>query len=158
MVHSNLNVYLAVAEEALEESVRFSEAARTPKPDGQSGYVVALDPEHRSFKQSLIAIAFAGIYLESLLGLVGTERLGKALYIKIDRQTNYEEKLPLLGVLDPSILANCKRFREARNDLMHEKAVALASLGAEGTRYAQVEATFGIEFIKSVQRKFATVP
>ena len=156
VVLTNLHVYLAIAEEAVEKSRQLFEAARTPKPDGQPGHIIAFDPEQKSFKQSLIAIAFAGMYLETLLGHIGNARLGKALYGKIDRQTTYEEKLSLLGILDPIVLANCKRFREARNDLMHEKAVDLAALKIEETRIAQEEAEFGVAFVKSVINKFET--
>lgn len=101
VVHTNINVYLAVAEEAAADSNRLFEEGRSPRPNGESGYVIAFDPDRRSFKQSFVAIAFAGMYLEALLGLVGTMRLGKVLYNKIDRQTTYEEKLRLLGIFDP---------------------------------------------------------
>jgi hypothetical protein len=98
------------------------------------------------------------MYLEALLGLIGNERLGKALYNKIDRQTTYEEKLSLLGVFDPKVLVSCKRFREARNDLMHEKAVRLEALGTVDIRTAQEEAVFGVEFVKSIRSKFEATP
>ena len=80
--------------------------------------------------------------------------LGKALYNKIDRQTTYEEKLRMLGVFDPNVLASCKRFREARNDLMHEKAVGLDALKTVDIRNAQEEAMLGVEFVKSIGSKF----
>jgi len=67
---SNANVYLAIAEEALAVSKQLDEASRRAKPDGQPGFVITYDPERTSFKQSLIAIVFAGIYLESLLYIV----------------------------------------------------------------------------------------
>ena len=95
IVLTNLSVYLAIAEEALAETTRLSEAGRTPRPDGQPGYIISSDPGHKSFKQSLIAIAFAGMYLEALFGLIGNENLGKNLYKKIDHFP-YEEKLRLL--------------------------------------------------------------
>jgi hypothetical protein len=158
VVLTNLIVYLAIAEEALAESMRLFEAGRTPKPDGQPGYVIAWGPARQSFKQSLIAIAFAGIYMEALLGLVGNARLGKALYNKIDRQTTYEEKLSLLGVYDPTALASCKRFREARNDLMHEKVVDVEALMTAQIRNAQEEAVFGIEFVKFIGSKLQPAP
>ena len=104
----------------------------------------------KSFKQSLIAIAFAGMSLEALLSLVGNAHLGKVLYNKIDRYT-YEEKLRLLGVFDPAVLSSCKRFRKARNDLMHEKPVNLEALETAAIRMAQEEAVFGVEFVKSIR-------
>lgn len=155
-VVTNLSVYLAISEEALAESVRLFETGRTRKANGEPGYVIAWDPEHKSFKQSLIAIAFAGMYLEALLSLVGNARLGKILYNKISH-TTYEEKLSLLGVYDLSSLASCKRFRTARNDLMHEKAVDLGALVVADIRMAQEEAVFGLEFVKSIRSNFLPV-
>lgn len=146
---TNLNIYLAVAEEAAAESIRLYEEGRMPRPDG-GGHIITFDPDAKSFKQSFIAIAFAGMYLEALLGLACTARLGKDLYKKIERQTTYEEKLKLLGVLDPDVLDRCKRFREARNDLMHERAVDLGELGTALLRKAQTEAKFAIELVRVI--------
>jgi hypothetical protein len=146
---TNLHVYLQIAEDAAAESRRLLEEGRRPKPDGQPGYIVTWDPDRRSFKQSLIAIAFTGMYLEALLALVGKERLGKDQYKKIDRFT-YEEKLKKLGVSDSSLLLDCKRFREARNDLVHEKALDLGELTPSTMRTAQEEASLGIELVKAI--------
>ncbi len=153
-VMTNVRVYLTIAEDAAAESKRLLEEGRSPKPDGQPGYVVRHDPERRSFKQSFIAIAFAGMYLEALLALVGRERLGPELYKKIDRaHTTYEEKLRLLGVSDSDLLAACKRFREARNDLMHEKPVDLESQDLGEWRTAQDEASFAIETVRAITKE-----
>jgi len=148
-VTSNIDVYLAIAVDAAAESRRLLDRGMTPSPSGQPGHVVAFDPGRGSFKQSLIAIAFAGMYLEALLGRVGRERLGRDLYEKLDRKTSYEEKLRLLGVYDSTLLANCKRFREARNDLVHEKGVDLAALPSKEWRVAQDEAELGLAFVKA---------
>lgn len=74
---SNADVYLTIAEEALAKSKQLDEIARIPKPDGHPGFVITYDPKRTSFKQSLIAIVFAGVYLEALLYIVGVERLGR---------------------------------------------------------------------------------
>lgn len=153
-VLTNLNVYFAVAEDALAEVTRLDSEAKKPKPDGAPGFVIVYDPKHQSFKQSLICIAFSGMYLEALLGLLGNERLGKDLYKKLDRQTNYEEKLKLLGVADTDLLKRCSRFREARNDLIHEKAIDLNSLGSSEFRKAQEEANLAVSFIRDVRSYF----
>jgi hypothetical protein len=147
---SNANVYLAIAEEALAESKQLDEASQRPKPDGQPGFVITYDPEHTSFKQSLIAMVFAGIYLEALLYIVGMDKLGKDEYMKIDRK-HYEEKLRVLGVTDTETLTTCKRFREARNDLVHEKAIE-PHVGVDGTTFhtAQREAEIGVSFVRSI--------
>lgn len=146
---SNANVYLAIAEQALMESKRLDEAARMPKPDGNPGFVVTYDPEHTSFKQSLIAMVFAGIYLEAWLYVVGVGRLGKDEYMKIERK-HYEEKLQALGVTDIETLATCKRFREARNDLVHEKAIEPLAIDETVFRTAQQEAEIAVSFVRYI--------
>jgi hypothetical protein len=150
---TNLNLYLTITEEAVAEARQLDGASRTPRPDGQPGDVLTFDPESKSFKQSLIGIAFAGMYLEALLGLVGRSRLGKQSYKEIEHRTS-EDKLRLLGIVEPSILAGCKRFREARNDLIHEKAIDLEASGTPVFRTAQQEAAFGLEFVKSIKSTF----
>ncbi len=147
---SNANVYIVIAEEALAESKQLDEASQRPKPDGQPGFVKTYDPEYTSFKQSLIAMVFAGIYLEALLYIVGMDKLGKDEYMKIDRK-HYEEKLRVLGVTDTETLTTCKRFREARNDLVHEKAIE-PHAGVDGTTFhtAQREAEIGVSFVRSI--------
>lgn len=147
---SNANVYLAIAEEALAQSKQLDEASQRPKPDGQPGFVKTYDPEHASFKRSLVAMVFAGIYLEALLYIVGTDKLGKDEYMKIDRK-HYEEKLRVLGVTDTETLTTCKRFREARNDLVHEKAIE-PHVGVDETTFytAQREAEIGVSFVRSI--------
>jgi hypothetical protein len=146
---SNANVYLAIAERALAESKRLDEAARIPKPDGNPGFVITYDPEHTSFKQSLIAMVFAGIYLDALLYVAGVSQLGKDEYMKIDRK-HYEEKLRALGVTDTETLARCKRFREARNDLVHEKAIEPLAIDGTAFRTAQQEAEIAVSFVRSI--------
>jgi hypothetical protein len=157
-IFTNINVYLSIAEGALAESTRLLEANRTPKPDGQPGYILSSDPERKSFKQSCIAIAFAGMYLGALLSIIGRARLGKDLYKKIERITTYEEKLRLLGVCEQHVLASCKRFRKTRNDLMHESAIDFEKLAAGEIRTAQEEAVFGVEFVKSIGSKLLPAP
>jgi len=131
---SNLRIYLAMAKESAAESRRLTELGRTPRADG--GFVVRHDPEHRSFKQSLIAIAFAGIFLEALMAVLLIERLGKRAYEKLDHR-KWEARLEALGVVDQQFLARCKKFREARNELMHEKPIDWDEPGAATVRTGQ---------------------
>ena len=155
---SNADVYLAIAEEALAESRKLDEAFIRPKPEGQPGTVKTFDPIRTSFKQSLIAMVFAGIYLESLLFIVGMEKLGKDEYMKIDRKI-YEKKLQCLGVTDTKTLATCERFRKARNDLVHEKAIELHN-GLDGATFytAQREAEKGVSFVQSIAELLTAPP
>src|SRR5690348_5622017 len=101
---SNVEIYLSVAEEALAESQRLAAEARSPRPDGENGHVIAWDPERKSFKQSLIAIAFSGMYLEAMLYLVGVSRLGKTHYLDQVDKRKYEFKLSALGITDVALL------------------------------------------------------
>ncbi len=149
--HSNASVYRAIAEEANAEAQRLWGDARTPKSDGSDGYVIALDPQRRSFKQSLVAIAFAGIYLEALLYLVGTQRMGKKWKSEFDGKT-YEDKLSGLGHTTPDLLASAKRLRLSRRDLVHEKAVPVEALPGTELRWAHKEAAFAVAFIERASR------
>lgn len=151
---TNIRIYLEIAEEAAQTAKRLSEEGRVPKPHGEPGWVVRRDPDRRSFKQSLIAIAFAGAYLEALLGLKGRDRYDARAWKKFDRET-YERKLEMLGVTEPKLLEDAKRFREARKDVMHEKAVDMDAGEAFEHRIAQVEAEHGIEFVREVTKRFA---
>jgi hypothetical protein len=153
MTITNSKIYIAIAEDAISESMKLLEEGISPLANPTVGgvqAVITFDPEQKSFKQSLIAIAFAGMYLESLLTLTCTARLGKDLYKKIERNTVYEEKLRMLGIVDAGTLTNCKRFREARNDLIHEKPIDLNTLNRQTFRTGQDEARFGVEFVKSI--------
>lgn len=105
------------------------------------------------------------MYLEALLSLIGRERWGEDFYDeKIDRRFTYEEKLRLLGVNDERDLASCTRFRESRNDLIHEKALdfeaprPVKKIRKKETRVAQDEAAFGVAFVKSIGSKLQPTP
>jgi len=157
MMISNLNVYLAIAEEALAEAERLEAQERTPKPNDEPGFIIKYDPDRKSFKNSLIAITFSGIYLDALLYVVGVARLGKSEYLKIERN-HYEPKLQLLGLSDPHLLASCKKFRVARNDLVHEKATDISAMSVGETHVAQTEAINAVSFVKAVAELLRKAP
>jgi hypothetical protein len=112
---------------------------RSPRPDG--GFIVRQDLNRTSFKQSLIAIAFAGIYLDALLHVEGPRSLGKTRYKKLrgkyGRNPIYEEKLAACGITDTETLEECRAFRESRNNLNHKKAIEPAELSKTSIRFAQ---------------------
>jgi hypothetical protein len=141
---SKLHIYLAIAKDSLAKSDRIGAAQTRPKPNGEKGSIITYDPKHKSFKHSLVAIAFAGVYLEALLYIKGVKLLGKAAYDKIDRKT-YEDKLMALGINDPQLLASCERFRIARKGLVHEKVFQQSDFWA-----AQIEARKAIDLIDRV--------
>ncbi len=146
---TNAHIYRAIAEEALMEAERLEQEARQPKPDGSSGQVVKLDQERKSFKQSLIAIAFSGVYLEALLYVKGMQRIGDKWEKKFDRKT-YEEKLKALGISDDATIESAARLRKVRKDLVHEKSVPMDDLTLSNTYWAQTEAQASIACIRSI--------
>lgn len=152
---TNVDACLEIAEEALAEAERLDQIARTPKPNGEPGFIIQYDRERKSFKNSLIAIAFAGIYFEALLYIAGTKRYGKTTYErKYDRKT-YEEKLQLLGIVDTRLLEQAAVFRKRRSELVHEKAVEISEVTAAAMHTAQDEAKRAIALVREITREFS---
>ena len=151
---TNIDVYFAIAEESQAEAERLENLARRPNPDG--GFIITYDPERKSFKNSLIAITFAGIYLESLLYMVGVKKFGRDEYDKKYDHKSYEDKLKLFGVTDATLLAEAKHVREMRRDLVHEKAVEFGDLTAAAIHVAQDEAKKTVSFVKKVKERLET--
>jgi hypothetical protein len=160
MLSSNLRTFLEITESAVKESERISQSNRRPKLGGVAGDIITYDPKAKAFKHALIAIAFAGIYFEALLYLEGCRILGKRTCEEFWKTPRcyYEIKLGRLGVSDGPVLQACKRFREARNDLIHEKAVDVSAMGNSVVRGAQEEAKHAIEFIKNTTHLLKRIP
>jgi len=152
-IFSDSRIYRDIAVEALSASESAFSAGSRPKEDGSSGRVLAYDPEHRSFKQSMIAIVFAGLYIEARLWLHGCSRLGIAKYRSIDRRP-LEDRLPALGVSDAMLRDDLKEYRESRKSLVHEKPVPL-SMETSPTRVAQTEAAKAMALMDRVDRALA---
>ena len=163
--HSNAHIYRSIAEEANAQAQRLWDEARTPKPDGSAGFTIAFDPSSRSFKQSLIAIAFSAIYFEALLYLVGTQKMGATWNDEWDRKKSCEQKLKELGISDEAFLKSAERLRKSRKDLVHEKAVLYESppgvMGEEVAstelRFAQEESAFAIAFISQATARLQSI-
>ena len=97
------------------------EMRRRPKPDGSPGYIVTLDPEHKSFKQAMICIVFTGMWFEAITHLAMVDLLGKEVARQWDRRS-YRNKLQKLGCKESPLLDRLQTFVDSRNDLIHEKA------------------------------------
>ncbi len=156
-VISNYRTFLAIAREALRASEEADRKHKTPKPDG-TGHIIIADPERQSFKQSLVAIAFVGAFLDAVLYWIGRDVLGKSQYKKVTEGSNtYEHCLAKifekLCISDDDLINDCARFREARNELLHEKAIPIEELGKKGIRVAQKEAANAVSVaIRIVER------
>jgi hypothetical protein len=147
--HSNLDVFFSVAEESYSTMKDATAAGRRPNPDG-SGYILSWDVTRTSFKHACITVAFAAMYFEALIYLLALRDLGKEEAIKIDRML-YEARLEKIGVTDPDLLIRARQFREARKELIHEKAIDLNQPTLPPPRYAQKMADDAMQFITDLR-------
>ena len=154
---SNIQTYLAIAEEAAVKAKYLQEQIKKPKPDGSPGFVINNEVKREAFKQNLIAMAFSGIYFEALICITGTMILSTEEYKKIERE-KYEQKLHRLGIRDENLLTRCKHFREVRNDLIHEKAIEAHRAKSSDFRMAHIEAAESILFIKDAANALRKLP
>jgi len=143
---ANLEFFRTIAEEAFDEATQLYEASRTPKADGGSIIKHNEDPDRNSHKQYMIAMIFSAMFFEALLYREGTKRFGQDEYKKIDHDL-YENRLRAFGITDDEVLRKCTRFREARKDLVHEKA----NEPNPAIRWSKDEAQHSIEFIRLVE-------
>jgi hypothetical protein len=98
-VFTNIRLYRKIAIESLREAEDEMNPRRTPRSDGSGGDVITYDPDERSFKCSMIAIVFAGMYIEARLWLHGCKLVGIESYKGIDKQP-LEERMKPLGLTD----------------------------------------------------------
>ena len=147
---SNVRVYRDIATNAHIEAETLAASATVARNDGSGGSVVTYDPLQRSFKASLVAIVFAGMYIEALCWLIGCQRLGVEKYRDIDAKP-IEKRLAELGVTDAILLEDALAFRKARKELVHEKALP-PSIDLSPVRSGQGEALRAIALLKRVER------
>lgn len=121
IVLTNVRVYREVVEESYAVMVETMRKQCRPKPNGEFGCIKIFDPQMKSFRQALICIVFAGMWLEAELHIQLGWRRGKDVAKDADRKS-WEEKLRILGVEDGELLEKVCEFRKARKDLVHEKA------------------------------------
>lgn len=145
-IFSHVKVYYEVAKDSYDSMIYHLESNRRPKIDGGVGWTIKFDPERKSFKKALITIVFTGVFLEALLHLLIVKHKGIKVFKEIDKKKNYEGKLELLGCEDPEILGLCKNLREARREIVHEKA----HLDDEFFRDAQDEAKKAIILVNKL--------
>jgi hypothetical protein len=147
LVITNISIYKAIAEDAFENTIEAEKQQRTPKADG-TGWIIKYDPNHVSFKNSIISVVFTGMWLEALTHLLIVQKFGEKKFREYDFKSN-EEKLKLLGISDGGLLEKVKRFRETRKELVHEKAHF-----DDGTiKTAQEEARLAHEIMVNINAK-----
>lgn len=148
-VHTNYQVFYRIAKESYAAMNESTNINRKPKPNGEPGYIITLDPEQKNFKHALITIVFCGMFLESILHLLIVKQKGLDTFNEYDRK-KYEDKLRLLGCNEQSILDLCKQFRKARKEIVHEKAY----INPDSLRIAQEEANTAVELIDKIVTYF----
>lgn len=147
-MHTNIEIYSAIATEAFEEMRKLDSKAIKPKESG-SGFIITYDREHKSFKNAMIVIVFTGMWLGALLHQEIVKKHGQAEFKKVDKKFNYEQKLKKLGFSDESLLSNVMLFRETRKELVHEKAF----LESGNIKKAQEEANLANEIMRDIAQQ-----
>ena len=143
-VPTNASIYRAIVENAYRTMSDLMSTGRRLNPEG--GWIVTYDPTHSSFQQACIAIVFTGIWLEAVAHIALVRRHGLRKAKQFDRES-YRDKLRLLDVTDPSLLARAERLRVVRRELVHEKAYATS----QDLRFAQLEAESAYRLLVELQ-------
>lgn len=144
-VLSNQAVFYEIALAALDESQKSAVAFTKPKDGG--GNIFLLDPERKSFKQALVAIAFSCNFLEAMLCAVGSQVLGN----QYNDRDIYEGKLKSLGIDDEILLAQVTRLRTVRKELLHQKVMSVCELKPDNMYFAQDEAESAVMLVKNIR-------
>jgi len=147
VTYSNVSIYKDIVNEAFTEMLSLKKESRVPKEDGSGGHIIKYDPDQRSFKHSMIVVAFMGMWLEAFFHHEMIKQHSKTQFHK-HRKDSYREKLELIGINEPSILNKAKAFQKTRNDLIHEEAF----LDKGVIKIAQDEAEQAHEIIEYVSR------
>jgi hypothetical protein len=148
-IHTNADIYRAIADEAYQKMIQSIETGRKPKPDGTPGWIVTLAPDRTSFKQAMISVVFTAMWFEAMMHLQIVKTYGKDKFKEYDLKP-YKERLKLFGCTDKELLKSASRFQKARKVLVHEKA----HFDDGEIRWAQKEAENAHALLVSVQRLF----
>lgn len=150
LVITNISVYKAIADEAHQKMHELMDAGRRPKPDGSDCWIITFDPSQNSFKQSMIAIVFTGMWFEALMHLLIVRAYGEQKFKEYDFKS-YEEKLRLVGCSEQEVIDRMTRFRMTRKALVHEKA----HFDDGEIRRAQDEADNAHELLVALHNQFS---
>ncbi|WP_251977334.1 hypothetical protein [Salinicola avicenniae] len=107
--------------------------------------MIKYDPNHNSFKQSMIVVVFTGMWLEALLHQEIVFKHGVEVFKKYDFKS-YREKLALLGIADTDLLDSVDSFKATRKELVHEKAF----FDSGEIKVAQKEAELAHKIMESI--------
>jgi hypothetical protein len=122
---SNAHHFREIANAAFLKWEALGKDCLRPNPVNPRGRIIAYPLVSEMSKEGLICIVFFGVYLEALFVIKGRRKFGKNKWDAYFDKLIYEAKLELLGCENERILSKCKRFRIARNDVIHERPVPL---------------------------------
>lgn len=125
------------------------EEGTSPREDGSDGYIIKYDPNQQSFKQSMIVVVFAGMWLEAFFHQEIVKQRSKNQFNN-NSNKSYKEKLELIGISEYNILNKTVTFQKTRNELIHEKSF----LDKGEIKCAQEEAKHAHEIIEHVSNAF----
>jgi hypothetical protein len=148
-IFTNAHIYREIASESLQRSETLLEIHRRPREDDQPGMILSRESDRASFKHSLIAIVFAGMYFEAAFWRYGFRRLGEEGCRVVDPK-ELEKPPRALGIENEGLEAQLKAYREAKKELVHEKAVSI-STDRSPIRVAQQEARKAVELTCRVE-------
>ena len=95
---------------------------RLPIPGHPGRFELRQDPTRTSFKNGFIAHAFVGVTIEAFMHVFGSRALGVEVYASIEEKP-LEDRVRRLGIIDPQILEDCRRYRTSRREFVHERAL-----------------------------------
>lgn len=147
---TNTGVHFEIALDAHTEMEALLRARRAPNPHVPNGSIVAFDGSQSAHKKALICIAFSAAFLESFTYLRAL-KTSRRWAEKIGHM-GYRDRLSALGVEDGELLDASARFQKARNDLMHERAVALSRIDSATLRSSRDCAGLAIFVISSARK------
>jgi hypothetical protein len=152
MFKHQLDLCIDIAEEHAARAAELSAKARKPRGDG--GYVVTPDPDQRSYRDSLIAVAFACAYLEGIMYLHLVHWFGVRRSSKYDRLP-YKKRAKQLGVKDRQLLKELDYLSDVRKHVIH---IAPGSPRRRRMYIAQKEAPIQVDVVKRCTAHLKTLP
>jgi hypothetical protein len=125
---TNVGIYAAIAEESYTRMQESLANNRRPKQGGEGGFVLTWDPTASSFKDAMIAVVFAYMFIEAACFVANLRRGGRAK-AKSEDGENPEIRVKNLGG-DSALVDRVRTYREMRRKLVHEKAAELSAIGS----------------------------
>ncbi|HMW72931.1 MAG TPA: hypothetical protein PKD17_13990 [Cellvibrionaceae bacterium] len=141
---SNLSIYHNIATESYSNLKFRIEKEKISKEGGSNGHAINYDPDLNTFRQSMITIVFAGMWLEQNIYEEILSRTGLDIVRRYNSK-EYREWLIRLEIVSAEVLDEIDAFMSAREILMNSTIVNDKSIET-----AQKEASRAQRIIASI--------